>query len=177
MITSIDGFIEGPNGELDWFDDTNPQFQRYCDEMIDSVGLAIYGRKSYELMIQYWPNAEVHPSSGQDLAFARRINALPKLVLSKALKDVSWVNTSIVRSAEEIAALKHEPGKPIVAWAGPSLVSSLARLGLIDEYRLVVHPIVLGGGKSLFQQPMRLRQVRAQTLGGGLTVLCYEPVG
>lgn len=176
MVTSLDGFIEGPNGELDWFDDANPQFARYCEEMIDAVGLAIYGRRAYELMLQYWPKAELHPRSAQDLAFARRMNALPKLVLSRTLTQPSWSNTRVVRDAEQIAALKQEPGRPIVAWAGASLVSALTELGVVDEYRLVVQPVVLGGGTPLFRQPMRLRQVRTQTLGGGATVLCYEPI-
>ncbi len=176
LMTSLDGFIEGPNHELDWFDDKNPQFSRYCEEMIDSVGLAIYGRRAYELMLQYWPNAEAHPRSPQDLAFAQRMNTLPKLVLSRTLAEATWSNTRIVREADEIAALKREPGKPIVAWAGAGLVSTLTQLGLVDEYRVVVHPVVLGRGTRLFEQPIRLRQVRTQTLGGGLTVLCYEPI-
>lgn len=176
MITSLDGFIEGPHRELDWFDDTNPQFERYCEEMMDSVGLAIYGRRSYELMLQYWPNAERHPRSPQDLAFAQRMNALPKLVLSRTLAEAAWANTRVVRDVEEIAALKREPGKPIVAWAGAELVAALARADLVDEYRLVVHPVVLGRGTPLFQAPVALRQVRTQTLGDRLTVLCYEPV-
>ncbi len=176
MITSLDGFIEGPNHELDWFDQQNPQFERYCEEMIDSVGVAIYGRRSYELMVQYWPNAEAHPRTPQDLAFAQRMNAVPKLVLSRTLTSATWANTQIVRDPAEIAALKHEPGKPIVAWAGASLVSTLTQLDLVDEYRVVVHPVVLGRGTPLFQQPLKLRQVRTQSLGGGLTVLCYEPI-
>jgi len=177
MITSLDGFIEGPNRELDWFDHQNPQFERYCEEMMDSVGLAIYGRRSYELMTQYWPDAEAHPRTPQDLAFAQRMNALPKLVLSRTLTTATWTHTRIVRDPADIAAVKRETGKPMVAWAGASLVSTLTQLGLVDEYRVVVHPVVLGGGTPMFQQPMRLRQVRTQSLGGGLTVLCYEPTG
>jgi dihydrofolate reductase len=176
MITSLDGYIEGPNRELDWFDDGNPQFERYCDEMIDSVGLALYGRRSYEGMVQYWPNAEANARTPQELAFAQRMNALPKVVLSRTLATATWNNTRIIRDAEEIHALKREPGKPIVAWAGAGLVSTLTRLGLVDEYRLVVHPVVLGRGTPLFDQPLRLRQVRTQNLGGGISVLCYEPV-
>ena len=178
MIVSLDGFIEGPNHELDWFDDGNPQFERYCDEMIDSVGLALYGRRSYELMVGYWPNAETAPRSPQDLAFARKMNALPKVVLSRTLQQATWNNTRIIRDAEQIAELKREPGKPIVAWAGAGLVSTLTRLDLVDEYRLIVHPVLLGAGTPLFQDitsRKQLRQVRTQTLGGGLTVLCYEP--
>jgi dihydrofolate reductase len=176
MITSLDGFIEGPNRELDWFAEQNPQFERYCEEMMDSVGLAIYGRKSYELMAKYWPNAQANPRSPQELGFAQRMNALPKLVLSRSLTKAEWNNTRIVTAPAEIAALKRETGKPMVAWAGASLVSTLTQLGLVDEYRLVIHPVVLGRGTALFQQPLKLRQVRAQSLGGGLSVLCYEPI-
>jgi dihydrofolate reductase len=175
MITSLDGNIEGPSRELDWFQDENVQFERYCDEMIDSVGVAVYGRKAYELMVQYWPNAEVSPRSPQDLAFAKKMNALPKVVLSRTLASASWNNTRIARDVEEIAALKREPGKPIVAWAGAGLVTSLLQRRLVDEIRMVVTPVVLGGGTPLFRAPMKLRQVRTQNLGGGLSVLCYEP--
>jgi dihydrofolate reductase len=176
MITSLDAFIEGPNRELDWFDEQNPQLARYCEEMLDSVGVGVYGRRSYELMAEYWPNAEAHPRNPQELAFAQRMNALPKLVLSSTLTTARWANTRLVRDPAEIAAVKREAGKPIVAWAGASLVSALAQLGLVDEYRMVVHPVVLGRGTSLFQQPIKLRQVRTQSLGGGLSVLCYEPL-
>lgn len=178
MIASLDGFIEGPNRELDWFHDGNPQFEQYCEEMIDGVGVAVYGRRAYELMIRYWPDAEVSPRSAQDLAFARKMNALPKVVLSRTLEQATWRNTRVVRDVEAIAALKREAGKPIVAWAGAGLVSALAQRGLVDEYRMIVHPVVLGGGTPYFQNVtsrLQLRQVRAQTLAGGISVLCYEP--
>lgn len=177
MVTSLDGFIEGPNHELDWFDGKNPQFQGYCEEMIDSVGLALYGRRAYELMVQYWPNAERNAESARALAFAQRMNALPKVVLSRTLQAASWSNTSIARDTDAIARLKREPGKPIVAWAGASLVSALTAAGLVDEYRLIVHPLALGAGTKLFAERLQLRQVRTQSLGGGLSVLCYEPNG
>jgi dihydrofolate reductase len=181
MIVSLDGFIEGPDRELDWFQDGDPQFERYCDEMIDSVGLALYGRRSYELMLSYWPNAEVSPRSPADLAFARKMNALPKIVLSRTLQRASWANTRIVsdRVAETITELKREPGKPIVAWAGAGLVSTLRRLDLVDEYRLIVHPVLLGKGTPLFQDieaRQQLRLVRTTQLGERLAVMCYEPL-
>jgi dihydrofolate reductase len=176
MVVSLDGYIEGPNRELDWFGGEEPQFQRYVDEMVDSVGLALYGRRSYDLMVQYWPAAETSAPSPPELAFARKMNALPKAVLSRTLGEATWNNTRIIRDPDQIAALKREPGKPIVAWAGASLVATLAHLDLVDEYRLVVRPVVLGGGTPLFQGvAMKLRQVRTQTLGSGMTVLCYEP--
>lgn len=180
MIVSLDGFIAGPDGNLDWFLDGDPAFERYCDEMIDSVGLALYGRRSYELMVGYWPDAEEKPQSPADLAFARKMNALPKVVLSNTLKSATWNNTRVIRGdvGAEIAALKREPGKPIVAWAGANLVATLAKLDLVDEYRILVHPVVLGAGIRLWDgvPAQRLRLVRTTQLGSALAVLCYEPM-
>lgn len=180
MLVSLDGFIEGPGRELDWFRDGDPAFEQYCNEMIDSVGLALYGRRSYEQMEQYWPNAESQPRSDADLAFAKKMNALPKVVLSTTLREAKWNNTRIVRErvGESIAELKREPGKPIVAWAGAGLVSTLTKLDLVDEYRLIVHPVLLGRGTPLFQgieAQKNLRLVRTMQLGSQLAVLCYEP--
>lgn len=181
MVVSLDGYIEGPNGELDWFADRDPQFERYANEMVDSVGLAIYGRRSYELMASYWPNAEIRPSSAADLAFAQKMNALPKVVLSRTLERAEWNNTAIVRDnvKERVMELKQQPGKPVVAWAGAGVVSTLARLDLVDEYRLIVCPVVLGSGTPYFSDqhvkpPLEL--VRTTQLGRRIVVLCYEPV-
>jgi dihydrofolate reductase len=166
-------YIEGPERELDWFEDGDPQFEQYCQEMIDSVDLALYGRRSYELMLDYWPNAEVNPRSPVDLAFARKMNALPKLVLSRTLEHAALNNTRILRDrvAETITELKRQPGKLIVAWAGAGLVSTLARLGLVDEYRLIVHPVLLGKGTPMFQDlegRKKLRLTRTTQLGRSL---------
>ena len=181
MIVSADGFIEGPQRELDWFEDGDPYFERYCDEMVDAVGLALYGRRAYESMLSYWPNAEARPRSPQDLAFARKMNALPKVVLSRTLQRAEWNNTRIVgdRVAETIAELKRQAGKPIVAWAGAGLVETLTQLRLVDEYRMIVHPVLLGRGTPLFQgieRPQKLKLVRTQQIGASLVVSCYEPL-
>jgi dihydrofolate reductase len=180
MIVSLDGFIEGPNRELDWFLDGDPQFEQYCDEMIDSVGLALFGRGSYELMQSYWPDAEKNPRTPADVAFARKMNALPKLVLSRTLERADWNNTRLLkeRVPETLTELKQQPGKPIVAWAGAGLVATLAAHDLVDEYRLIVHPVLLGQGKPLFPALAArrgLRLVRTTQLGQQLVVLCYEP--
>lgn len=181
MIVSLDGYIAGPQGQLDWFQDGDPEFERYCDEMIDSVDVALYGRRSYELMLSYWPDAEKNPRSAADLAFARKMNALPKVVLSRTLERAEWNNTRVVREhvAEEIGELKRAAGKPIVAWAGAGLVQTLSDLGVVDEYRLIVHPVLLGGGTRLFgkhEAYRKLRLVRTTQLGKSLVVLCYEPL-
>lgn len=166
MLVSLDGYIDGPDHDLGWFQDGNVQFERYCDEMIDSVGLAIYGRRAYEGMVAYWPDAEANPRSPQALAFARKMNALPKLVLSRTLEHATWNNTRVVRDVTAIAEAKQQPGKPIVAWAGASLVHALREANLVDEYRLVVHPVVLGAGTRLFRDGaprLALEQVRSRT--------------
>jgi dihydrofolate reductase len=170
MIVSLDGCIEDPDHDLSWFQDGDPAFELYCDEMIDSVGLAVFGRKSYELMVSSWPRAEG--------PFAAKMNALPKFVLSRTLASADWAHTTVVRDVEQIAALKRTEGKPIVAWAGAGLVASLAKADLIDEYRLIVHPIVLGGGTPMFGGGARqqLRLVRTTQLGEKLAMLCYQPL-
>lgn len=179
MIVSLDGFIEDSSHGLEWFLDGDPAFEQYCDEMIDSVGVALYGRRSYQLMESYWPNAELNPRGAADHAFAVKMNALPKVVLSTTLKAPKWNNTRVVSGdvAATIGALKREPGKPIVAWAGAGLVRTLAEHDLVDEYRLIVHPTVLGSGTPLFQGVAKRRDlqlVRTTQLGSQLVVLCYE---
>jgi dihydrofolate reductase len=180
IIVSLDGFIEGPGHDLSWFEDDDPQFNRYAEEMVDSVGLALFGRRSYELMVSYWPDAEQNPRSPYDLDFARKMNALPKIVLSRTLREATWRNTRVLgeRVGETLAELKRQPGKPIVAWAGAGLIATLAELDLVDEYRLIVHPVLLGAGTPLFPrlaERRKLRLVRTTQLGQNLAVLCYEP--
>jgi dihydrofolate reductase len=109
------------------------------------------------------------------------MNALPKLVLSRTLDHAAWNNRRILkdRVGETMRELKRQPGKPIVAWAGAGLVATLAELGLIDEYRLIVHPVLLGKGTPLFREAesrQKLRLTRTTQLGRNLAVLCYSPV-
>lgn len=180
MLVSLDGFIEGPEREMDWFADGDPQFGQYTEEMLDSVGVALYGRRSYELMASYWPAAEVNAGSPQEREFARKMNALPKVVLSRTLERATWANTRVVRDGveEELKELKRQAGKPIVAWAGAGLVETLTRLRLVDEYRLLVHPVLLGRGTRFFpelESRVPLRLVRTAQVGQSLVLLCYEP--
>ncbi|MET0343861.1 MAG: dihydrofolate reductase family protein [Polyangiales bacterium] len=180
MLASLDGYIADREGKLDWFQDGDAAFEQYCDEMIDSVDLAIYGRKAYEEMVAYWPGAENGPGSARDRAFAKKMNALPKLVLSRTLTEATWSNTRIVRDrvAETITALKQQPGRSLVAWAGAGLVESLLALKLVDELRVLVQPVVLGGGTPLFRARdarLSLQLVRTTQLGANISLLCYEP--
>ncbi|MFC4017622.1 dihydrofolate reductase family protein [Micromonospora sp. GCM10011542] len=148
---SVDGFIEGPNGEFDW-PVMGPELSAYSFGLNDRADAFVYGRKVWELMSYYWPQAESMSDDPHDLRFAPIWRAKPKIVVSRTLTEAGW-NARVVGGGDlagEIAALKREPGKDLLLTGGSNLAGSLTELGLIDEYHLVVHPVVLGGGKPVF---------------------------
>ena len=156
LIVSVDGFIEGSDGELDWVETWEDPF-----DLLPQIDTCILGRKMYPGYEQYWgavlanPEGEL-PFSGKvasegEIAYARFAEKTPHIVLSKTLENVAWKNTRIVRDVEEIRRLKQQPGKDMHAVGGATLIGSLMNQRLIDELRLVVQPIVLGGGKALFK--------------------------
>ncbi len=156
LMVSVDGYIEGPNGELDWVESWEDPF-----DLLTQVDTLILGRGMYPGYEQYWrailadPKG-VLPFTGKvatkgEIAYAHFADETPHIVLSKTLDEVTWKSTRIVRDIEEIRNMKEQPGKDMHAVGGATLVSSLMNLGLVDELRLVVHPIVLGGGKALFK--------------------------
>lgn len=179
MMTSLDGFIEGPARELDWTVES-PGFNAYCDDMLDHTGTMLFGRVSYEMMVKYWPPAETNPAGTEwDRRFARKMNTLPKIVVSRSLDRATWNNTRVVQDnlREEVLALKQHPNDSFV-FGGAGIISSLRRLGLIDEYRVIVHPVVLGRGTPLFTDVadrFRLQPLRSQPLDSGVVVLSYRP--
>jgi dihydrofolate reductase len=181
MMVSLDGFIEGPNRELDWPVTDNREFEQYCDDMLDTVDLLLFGRVAYQMMVDYWPAAAKNPaSSPRDIAFARKMNRLPKLVLSRTLDKAEW-NARVLadRVPEEIRELKRQPGKDIAVVGGAGVISTLTQHRLVDEYRAIVNPIVLGSGNPLFkdiQERISLRLSKATTLRSGLVILYYEPI-
>jgi len=170
MMVSLDGFIEGPEKELDWFVDDDAMFE-YFHDLLSSVDAMLYGRVSYQLMADYWPAA-----TGE---FADKMNNMPKIVFSRTLEKVEW-NAKLVKEniAEEISRMKREPGKDLVLFAGADLASTFRQLGLIDEYRLLVNPVVLGSGTPLFKgvhDKLNLKLIKTQTFSCGNVLLCYEP--
>jgi dihydrofolate reductase len=184
---SVDGFIEGPNGELDWAMAEDEETWRDLDETLESVDTFILGRVMYPAYEQYWlailaNPAGILPFSGRvasknEIAYARRADKIPHLVLSKTLDKVEWKTTRIVRDVEEIRKLKQQPGKDMLVFGGATLVSSLMNLGLIDELRLMVNPLVLGGGKALFKDVKErhaLKLVQAKPLRSGKVGLTYS---
>ena len=177
MGVSLDGFVEGPNRELDW-STPDEELHRFWNDQAREIGTSLYGRRLYELMADYWPTADEDPSAPDYVVeFARIWRDTPKVVFSTTLEKVDS-NSRLVRDniAEEVTKLKAQPGKDMDV-GGPTLASSLIRLGLIDEYRPVVHPVVLGAGTPFFpalDNAISLQLVETRTFGSGVVYLRYQ---
>ena len=176
MMTTVDGYFEGPNKELDWhvLDD---EFIQNAVDLLNSADTLLFGRVTYQMMAAYWPTAE---AIAADPVIAERMNNLPKIVFSTTLKTVDWQNSRIVNgnSTEEIRQLKQQPGKNIIIFGSSDLAVSLTKAGLIDEYRIIVNPVVLGGGKTLLaglDERFPLKLVAARTFSSGTVLLSCRP--
>ena len=180
MFMSLDGFIEGPDGEFappPWSDDMQ---EKWSGAGMASAGLLVYGRKNFEFNAAYWQGAEHDEAAGaDDRAFARLMNGLPKLVVSSTLQTVDW--NGVLAGPDlvvDLARLKQEPGGDIVVLGGAGVANSLMRLGVIDEYRILLVPVLLGDGKRLFEggderRPLDL--ISAQQVDTGAMILRYRP--
>jgi dihydrofolate reductase len=154
---SLDGFIAGPNGEFDWAE-LGPELGAYSMSLTDRADLFLYGRTVWDMMSSYWPNAEAMNPDQHALEFAPVWRRMSKIVLSTTLQSAAW-NTRIVRAAEELKTVKEEPGKDILLTGSASVAAALTAQGLLDEYHVIVHPVILGGGKPV-HQPTDRRNLR-----------------
>jgi dihydrofolate reductase len=174
---SLDGFMESRDRKLDWVL-VDEELHRFFNDEAREVGTFVYGRRLYELMVDFWPTADSDPSlPGYMADFARIWRDKPKLVFSKTLKSVKW-NSRLASDglAEEIARLKADPGGDI-AIGGASLAAAAIKLDLIDEYRLSINPVVLGAGTPFFpglDSALGLRLIESRTFGSGVVNLRYE---
>jgi len=177
ISVSLDGFIEGTDGNLNWSFPDEELHQHFNDReaMIDTY---LYGRGLYENMTAFWPTADENASAPEyEIEYARIWKCKPKVVFSKTLTQVGW-NSRLVREnvAEEVRRLKEQPGDDLSV-GGAELAASFMRLGLIDEYDLYVHPVVLGGGKPMFgrlDNEIILQLVETRTFGSGVVLLRYQ---
>jgi dihydrofolate reductase len=159
---SVDGFIAGPNGEFDW-PELTPELSDYSDEMADRVGTFLYGRVVWDLMSSFWPTAEQVSDHPHNVKFAPIWRETPKVVFSRTLTEAGW-NTRVTADLEgTVRALRAQDGKDLMLTGGASVAGALAGLDLIDEYQVVIHPVVLGGGKQLFPVAERLNLKLAAT--------------
>jgi dihydrofolate reductase len=173
---SVDGHISGPNGEFDWpmMTDQLADYSHALDERVDTF---LYGRVVWEMMSSYWPQAESMSDDAHDLYFAPIWRAKPKVVVSRTLQSADW-NAQVIGSnlEEEIRALKERPGKDILLTGGAGLAASLTDLGLIDEYHIAVHPVVLGGGPRAFpegKERLNFTLVESRTFDSRVVLLRY----
>ncbi len=172
LAVSLDGFIEGKNGETDWcIMDEEMDFTKF----LSSIDTILYGRKSYELWGKYSPDNE---ATDMEREIWEAVHSKKKYVFSKKLTKIDnsvLINDNI---AEEIIKLKSQPGKDIWLYGGASLITTFINLNLVDEYRLSVHPVILGAGKPLFvdiKQKQELKLVDTRRFSSGVVQLCYQP--
>jgi dihydrofolate reductase len=176
MLTTLDGYFEGPNREIDWHN-MDEEFNEFSIDQLNSVDTLIFGRETYELMMRYWPSKQAIEN---DPIVAGKMNCLEKIVFSRTLEKAEWINTRLVKenAAAEIARLKEKPGKDLIIFGSSDLAVTLIQEGLIDEYRIMVNPIILGEGKSLFKgikDRLKLRLIKTQTFRSGNVLLYYQP--
>jgi dihydrofolate reductase len=167
MVT-LDGFFEGPNKEIDWHN-VDEGFNGFAIEQLNATDILLFGRVTYELMASYWPTPTAMKN---DPVVAERMNAISKIVFSRTLEKAEWNNTRLVK--EDAAS---EIYKNIALFGSADLASSLLRSGLIDEYRIMVNPVVLGSGSSLFKGihgKLDLRLLKMSAFKSGNVLLYYE---
>ena len=174
---SIDGFFADSQGDMTWAHKSDPEWQTYVTQNAGSGGGLMFGRTTYELMIGYWPTPQ---AAERTPAVAERMNALPKVVFSRTLHQASWRNTTLFADdlVGNVKRLKDQPGPDFVILGSGSLVAQLTEAGLIDEFKIVLSPIVLGRGQTLFEGVSRktpIKLVDWRTFGNGNVVLTYEP--
>lgn len=178
MHISLDGFAADPNRGLDFLT-YDKELEQWADEVVKTVGSPVYGRTTYQLMESYWPTVLKKPdAAGHALEHAQWVENVPKIVFSKTLTEVTWNNTRLIKDniGEEVKKLKQQPGKDLVIFGSPGLAASFMNLGLIDEYRLTVHPIILGKGISVFTNnttKSTLKFLDSKTLKSGVVTLHY----
>ncbi|MBL8268644.1 dihydrofolate reductase family protein [Steroidobacter sp.] len=177
MSVSVDGFIEGPNRELDW-SSGGDEFHEHVDELLGAMSVFINGRVVYQLMADYWPTADSDPACAPHVArFAHIWREMPKMVFSRTLTRADW-NTTIHREIvpAQLRELQLQPGGDMVV-GGAELGAAFMEHDLIDEYRIYVHPAVIGRGRPLFRCPdkkLALHLAETRGFGSGVVLLRYE---
>jgi dihydrofolate reductase len=176
MVVTLDGYYEGPNGEFDW-PNVDDEFYEFSISQLNDIDTLLFGRVTYDGMASFWPTPAALEA---DPAVAERMNSIAKIVFSSKLDTADWQNTTLVDGnvAATVTELKQQPGKDLALFGSPGLTVSLLEEGLVDEVRVMVQPILLGAGRSLFKEltkrvPVQL--TRTTTFSSGNVLLCYRP--
>jgi dihydrofolate reductase len=175
---SLDGFFTDARGDMSFAHNSrqDPEWDAFVEQNASESGTLVFGRVTYEMMAGFWPT----PAAAQMMpAVADRMNAFPKIVFSRTLDKVTWKNATLVPgdAAIEMRRLKKEDGEPLTILGSGKLVASLARQGLVDDYHLVVNPVLLGAGRTMFEgirDRQRLKLTGTRRFANGNVLLGYE---
>jgi dihydrofolate reductase len=176
LVATVDGYYEGPDQEFDW-PIVDEEFDEFSVRQLDEVDTLVFGRVTYELMASYWPTPA---AKEDDPRVASRMNEMPKLVISRTLERADWANTRLIRDnvTEKLSQVKQQPGKDIAILGSSALTVDLLPSGLVDELRIMVSPIILGTGKSLFKtadERIGLTLLETRPFTSGNVLLRYTP--
>jgi dihydrofolate reductase len=173
---TLDGYFTDPNGDLSWAHNDDPEWNEFVAGNASGEGTLLFGRVTYEMMASFWPTPEAMKSFP---AVAKGMNKHRKVAFSRTLDKASWNNTRLVKGdpAAEVRKMKKEPGNDVVILGSGTIVSQLTQQGLIDEYQIVVVPVVLGKGRTMFEgvtTKSTLKLTKSRAFKNGNVVLSYE---
>lgn len=178
MMITLDGFVAGPNNELDWVT-WEEEMDRDAAKLMHSVDTMLVGYGAYKDMADYWPAALTKPGSESEGIFAKLINEKPKVILSQVQEELLWKNEELLvvtDLAEQVTSLKQSKGD-IIFYGGAGLARSMVETGVIDEYRLYVSPVAIGKGRALFSKlsaHLNLQSVATKAYKSGAVMLHYK---
>lgn len=176
MLT-LDGFFEGPHADISWHV-VDEDFDDFANEQLNTIDLILFGRVTYEMMAGYWPTSQAIQENQET---AKAMNSIAKVVFSKSAIKAEWNNTRLVTgdAVEEVRRLKAQAGGKIALFGSADLASTLTAAGLIDEYRLMINPVVLGQGSPLFKShngKMNFTLLSSRVFKSGDVLLVYKPL-
>lgn len=177
---TLDGYFVGANADFSWAHQGNddPEYAVFVAQNASGGGTLLFGRVTYELMASYWPTAVAEQ---RDPAVAAGMNSMSKVVFSRSLSTASWNNTKLVKGdlVSEIRKMKNEPGAGMAILGSGNIIAQLALEHVIDEYQIILDPVALGKGRTMFDgimAPLNLKLTATRTFGNGKVYLCYEPM-
>lgn len=175
---TVDGYFTGAGGDMSWAHNEDPEWNAFVEENAGGGGVLVFGRVTYEMMASFWPT----PFALQSYPLvAKQMNDAEKIVFSRTLNSASWSNTKLLKGnlETEVRELKEAAGDDLVILGSGSIVAQLTDASLIDEYQIVVDPIVLGAGRTMFEgikNKLKLKRVKTRTFNNGNVLLCYAPM-
>jgi dihydrofolate reductase len=177
-LITLDGYFEGSGNDISWHQ-VDDEFNEFAIEQLSSTDGLIFGRVTYQLMANFWPTSA---GLNEEPAIAKLMNSLPKYVFSRTFEKVDWNNTTLLKgdAIEELVRLKQGNGKDLFIFGSADLSSTFIRYGLIDEFRLLVNPILLGSGIPLFKDDhelIKVRLLKTKTFHNGNVLLYYQTSG